>query len=140
MVWDVSSNSSHDASEEASFTQVRLYNDTFDDELSSKYTSSFESCGEDSIKRNNRRKRDAPFKQSYVTEQKTACVESEGSVSYQSSSSHDTGTSYTSGRTVGSSFDTESQSLYTSADGSYDSLSPSSTKSSVFGKRGIPLM
>lgn len=139
MVWDISSNPSHDASEEESFAQGRLYNDTFDDELSSKYTSSFESVRVDGAKRNPQRG-DASFEQSYLTEKKASFAEGEGSISYQSSCSHDTGTSYTTGRSDSSSFDAESQSLYTSTDGSYDSLSPSSTKSSVFGTKGIPLM
>jgi hypothetical protein len=150
MVWDVSSSSSRDASEEEeeSIPQGRLYNDTFEEDLSSKYSTSFESAQSDAIKRKNR-KSGGNAQHQYVVEGEMLSAESEeGSISYQSSYSHSTVDGRTNGSLScqtsytdkdGSASDSESQSLYTS-EGSYDSISPSSTRSTLFGRKGIPLM
>lgn len=145
MVWDVSS---EEEEEDEIVHQGRLYNDTFEDELSSKYSTSFESANAAAIKRGSRKSGQLTKKQQFVG--KSSSGESEGSISYQSSYTRSTAggqtdaslscqTSYTDGRTDGSSSDNESQSFYTT-DGSYDSISPSSTRSSLIGRNELPLM
>jgi hypothetical protein len=142
MVWDVSSE------EDESVHQGRLYNDTFEDELSSKYSTSFESAKAAVIKRERRKSAQPIKKQQYIG--KSSSADSEESKSYQSSYTRSTAggqtdaslscqTSYTDGKTDGSSSDSESQSFYTT-DGSYDSISPSSTRSSFICQKELPLM
>lgn len=150
MVWDVSSEEEEE--EEESIPQGRLYNDTFEDELSSKYSTSFESAQSAAIKQNRRKSVELIQKQQYVIVGKSSSIENEASLSYESSyytrstagertdGSLSYQTSFTDGRTDGSLSDTESQSFYTT-DGSYDdTLSASSTVSSLMGRKGIPLM
>jgi len=140
MVWDISS----DEEEEESVTQGRLYNDTFEDDLSSKYSTSFES-NHTEVRDSRMGQHTIHEEEQYEIEEKSS-IESEGSISCQTSYSRSTGvsgvlsyqTTYTERSTEsdGSSYDSESQSYYTT-DGSYDSLSPSSSK---FGRKGFPLM
>lgn len=139
MVWDISSD------EEESATQGRLYNDTFEDDLSSEYSTSFESIHTE-VQEPRRDQQTIQEEKQYDIVEKSS-IESEGSISCQTSYSRSTGVSgvlsyrstYTERSTEsdGSSYDSESQSYYTT-DESYDSLSPSS--SSRIGRKNFPLM
>lgn len=147
MVWDISS---EEEEEEESILQSRLYNDTFEDELSSKYSTSFESAQGAANRHIKRRNGKSTQGRQYVIEGKSSYTESEASLSHESSYTRSTAggrtygsiscqTSNTDGRTDGSSSDSESQSLH-STDGSYDSISPTSTRSTFIGRKGLPLM
>ena len=130
MVWDISSD------EEESVTQGRLYNDTFEDDLSSEYSTSFESIHTE-VQEPRRDQQTIQEEKQYEIEEKSS-IESEGSISCQTSYSRSTGVSgaLSYRTTYTSSYDSESQSYYTT-DESYDSLSPSSSK---IGRKNFPLM
>ena len=131
MVWDVSSSSS----QEESFPEGRLYNDTFDysscrgeerSVLSSNYSASFETEAENLKEKTNSK--------TQSMQQYSSSFDSEDSAAYQTSYSGSTDE-----KTDESTSDIEYQSSYTSTDG-YDTISYVSSSTTMLGKEGIPLL